>query len=233
MVIFKTQKIINFPAVGEILKNRREEKNLDLFQAAMITKISRHYLQALEESNYSQLPGEVYAKSFLKVYAQFLGLDISQILSQYLSEQRIYNKTRKTEEVINPKKPVERVFWFNLLVTPRIIRNLIIGILIIGCIVYLGIKIKAIVSPPILVVFAPTDNLVTSQKVIEITGQGEKEAILKINGQPVLTDGNGNFSEKILLQVGTNIIEITAQKKRSKKALIYRKVIVVDENSIQ
>lgn len=229
MVKFSRKKITTSPSVSEQLIQRRQQKNVSLPQAAKVTKISIKYLQALEASDYNQLPGEVYAKSFLRVYANYLGLDAVKLLSQYFSEQKIYNKTQKAKNNIDIKKPVKRVFWFNLIVTPKIIKNLIIGILVIVCLVYLGLKVKAIVSPPFLQILSPADNLVTNQKIIEIVGQVEKEAILEINGRQVLTDEKGNFTEMVVLQKGTNIIEIAAAKKHSKKSIIYRKVIVVGE----
>ncbi len=232
MATFSTKQITTAPSVGEKLTARRQQNQVSLEDAAASTKISTPYLWALEEGDYDKLPGEVYAKSFLKVYAEFLRLNPQELVSQYISEQKIYNKTQQVKNIKDNRKPVERIFWHHLLVTPKIIRNGIIGLLIIVCLVYLGIKVNAIVSPPFLEVTQPPDNLVTKQKVVEITGQVEKEAVLEINGQQVLTKNDGNFSEMLALQQGTNIIEISAQKKHSKKAVIYRKVIVVEEEII-
>jgi len=229
MAIFTTKKINTALSVGEKLAAKRQEKGVNLNRAAAEVKISAGYLQALEVSDYNKLPGEVYARNFLKAYARYLGLDINEVLSQYQTEQKVYSKTQKIKSNIDIKKPVERVFWHNLVVTPEIFRNLIIGILIIICLVYLGAKVKGVVDPPFLQVFSPTDNLLVSQKVVEVTGQVEKEATVEINGQPVLTDSEGNFSETLVLQSGTNIIEIVAKKNHSKLIKIYRKVIVIQE----
>jgi len=226
---FKFKQINTNLSVGEILQNERRGREVSLNRAAADTKISAYYLQALESSNYAQLPGEVYARSFLKVYAKYLGLDPEEISNQYLSECTICKKTQKNSSRLDRRSPVERVGWLNLLVGPKIIRNLIIGGLVLICLFYLALKVNAIISPPFLEVTAPADNLAVKQKIVEVTGRVEKEAVLQINGQQVLTDGSGNFSEQILLQTGTNIIEITAQKKHSKPAVIYRKVAVIKE----
>ncbi len=226
MVTFITKQINNFKSVGEKLSNKRQEIGISLLVVSRATKISSRYLEALENGEYSKLPGEIYAKSFLRSYAQYLKLDADQIVSQYISEQKIFSKTQKIENHLDVKKPVERISWHHLLVTPKIIRNFLIGILILICLIYLVGKFRAIVSPPFLQVTVPVNNFLTSQKVIEVTGQVEKEAVLKINGQQVLADGAGNFSETLVLKSGVNIIEVSAEKKHSKQALIYRQVIV-------
>ena len=75
MVGFSSKEISNPPSLSERLKNRRQKLGIDLTEAAKDTSISVKYLTAIESGQHNKLPGEVYAKSFLKVYAKFLGLD--------------------------------------------------------------------------------------------------------------------------------------------------------------
>ena len=69
--------------IGENLKNARESKGISLRKAEEDTKIRKRYLQALEEGNYDVIPGRVYAKGFLRNYANYLGLDQEEILMEY------------------------------------------------------------------------------------------------------------------------------------------------------
>ena len=69
--------------IGENLKNVRESKGISLRKAEEDTKIRKRYLQALEEGNYDVIPGRVYAKGFLRNYANYLGLDQEEILMEY------------------------------------------------------------------------------------------------------------------------------------------------------
>jgi len=69
--------------IGENLKNARESKGISLRKAEEDTKIRKKYLQALEDGNYDILPGRVYAKGFLRNYANYLGLDQEEILMEY------------------------------------------------------------------------------------------------------------------------------------------------------
>jgi cytoskeleton protein RodZ len=66
--------------LGDRLRLAREAKGLTLEQVEAMTKIRRRYLQALEEENYGQLPGEVFVRGFLRNYALALGLDPQEII---------------------------------------------------------------------------------------------------------------------------------------------------------
>ena len=70
-------------SIGEQLRSAREDKNLSLEDAANDVKISKRYLEALEEGNYSIFPAQVYVKGFLYNYSRYLELDPKSILEQY------------------------------------------------------------------------------------------------------------------------------------------------------
>ncbi|MDD2807573.1 MAG: helix-turn-helix domain-containing protein [Patescibacteria group bacterium] len=225
MVGFSTKKISNVPSFGERLKEAREQLGITLSEAAHSTNISFKYLGAIEAGDLAKLPGEVYAKSFIRVYTRFLGLNAADYLSAYSSQQKIYSKTVMTSDK-DFKKPVERISTAKLLVTPRLIRMALIILLVIACLGYLGIKIKAILTPPVLIVDQPSDNIVINNKFIEVSGQIEKETTLEINGQQVLANQAGHFDETIDLQAGANIIEFKAEKRHGQQTKIYRQVVV-------
>jgi len=225
MAGFLAKEISNPPNLGESLRSSRENLGLSLAQASQATSISAKYLAAMENGEFSKLPGEVYAKNFLKVYAKYLGLNDKDSLATYQSERRIYGKTREFPEE-DFKKPVRRISRFHLVVTPKIIRGIIIGLLALACLVYLGLKVKAIMTPPFLTIISPGNNLATEQNFIEVVGQVEPQAVLEINGQQVLADQQGNFSETIDLQSGINTIEVKAESRHGKQTKKYLQVVV-------
>jgi hypothetical protein len=83
-----------------------------------------------------------------------------------------------------------------------------------------------IVSAPDLNVWEPAGNLKTTSTVWEINGQSEAEAEIKINGEEVLSNKNGDFSLLINLKKGLNNITISAKKKYSSEAVIERQILV-------
>jgi hypothetical protein len=56
---------------------------IDLRDAAQQTRIKLNYLKALEEEDFSKLPGEVFVKGFLKNYGRFLRLEESEVMKRY------------------------------------------------------------------------------------------------------------------------------------------------------
>lgn len=67
--------------LGDRLRRAREARGLSLDQVEEITKIRRRYLEALEEEDFGQLPGEVFVRGFLRNYAVALGLDAEETLA--------------------------------------------------------------------------------------------------------------------------------------------------------
>ena len=73
--------------VGEILRVEREKKLLSIKDVEAATSIRALYLTAIEETNYSIVPGEVYLKGFIRNYANHLGLDGQQMIDLYRENQ--------------------------------------------------------------------------------------------------------------------------------------------------
>jgi transcriptional regulator with XRE-family HTH domain len=69
--------------LGQYLRGAREARGIDLREAAQQTRISFNYLKALEEEDFSRLPGEVFVKGFLKNYGKFLRLDEFEVLKRF------------------------------------------------------------------------------------------------------------------------------------------------------
>jgi len=72
--------------VGETLRKRREELNLDLRQISDTLKIKYDYLRAIEEGAYERLPADVYVKGYIREYARSLNLDPESTLEAYAQE---------------------------------------------------------------------------------------------------------------------------------------------------
>ncbi len=72
---------------GDILKNRRRERQLSLDDVARQTRMRTAFLEALEEGRFEEFPAETYVKGFLRNYSEFLGLD-SKVLLDIYQQQR-------------------------------------------------------------------------------------------------------------------------------------------------
>jgi cytoskeleton protein RodZ len=69
--------------LGSSLRETRIRRGAELAQVAAETRIRMRYLRALEEERFELLPGSVYAKGFLRAYADYLGLDSQVFLDEY------------------------------------------------------------------------------------------------------------------------------------------------------
>ena len=69
--------------LGTLLKEARLAKGYSLDDLQEITKIQKRYLVGIEEGNYSIMPGSFYVRAFIKQYAEAVGLDADQVLTEY------------------------------------------------------------------------------------------------------------------------------------------------------
>jgi len=86
--------------LGQYLRSAREARGIDLREAAQQTRIRFNYLKALEEEDFSRLPGEVFVKGFLKNYGKFLRLDEFEVMKRY-GESRSQKSTPRPETVVD------------------------------------------------------------------------------------------------------------------------------------
>jgi cytoskeleton protein RodZ len=95
-------------SVGNKLREARTRRKLSLAEVEEATKIRGRYLQAIENDEWDQLPGDTYARAFVRTYGRYLGLD-GDCLAE---EQRRYRgATRPGERLprVDPKpRPVAR-----------------------------------------------------------------------------------------------------------------------------
>src|SRR3712207_2723048 len=69
--------------IGQTLREARMRARIDISELEAETKIRAKYLRALENEEWDLLPGPTYVKSFLRTYAEALGLDGRLLLEEY------------------------------------------------------------------------------------------------------------------------------------------------------
>jgi cytoskeletal protein RodZ len=75
-------------SIGELLRETRLRRGLDLVAVAEQTRISPRNLQAIEDGNFTSLPAEVFTRGFYTLYAKMLSLDPDEVLEMYGQERR-------------------------------------------------------------------------------------------------------------------------------------------------
>lgn len=106
---------------GEILRAEREKRGLSLTEVEAATKIRAKYLEALENDDYQEIPGEIYRIGFLRNYARYLGLDSDALVESYksLSGDQVASATppslteqlKEQSEEVSEKDPFSALRW--------------------------------------------------------------------------------------------------------------------------
>lgn len=69
--------------IGASLREARMRRRIDITEAEADTKIRGKYLRALENEEWALLPGPTFVKSFLRTYADYLGLDGRTLVEEF------------------------------------------------------------------------------------------------------------------------------------------------------
>lgn len=214
------QKPINYQTVGEALAEARIRKNIALAEAARRTGIRVEYLAALEENAFDRLPAGVYGRRFIEEYARFLGLRPRAVGTQYEAQRR--PGTVVDETLFGTKRVRKR----DLLLLPRWVKSAIIILIIMGSLLYLGVRIRDSIAPPPLALSWPPEKFVTEATRLTVQGVTTPETAVFVNEQPVVTAADGAFSHEITMIPGVNTITVRAQKRYGRDADVVRQILV-------
>jgi cytoskeletal protein RodZ len=91
--------------IGKRLKEARENNQLEIEDIYLKIKISPNILVALENDKADTLLDQLYVRKFLKMYADYLGLDGTAIEKEYIQENNLNKKTKP--EPIEEKEPLK------------------------------------------------------------------------------------------------------------------------------
>lgn len=79
---------------------------IDITEVETRTKIRAKYLRAIENEEWDLLPGEIYVKSFLRTYGDYLGLDSRMLVDEF---KRRYDRPSDNElRPLTPPRARER-----------------------------------------------------------------------------------------------------------------------------
>jgi cytoskeleton protein RodZ len=92
--------------IGATLREARMRAKIDITEVETRTKIRAKYLRAIENEEWDLLPGEIYVKSFLRTYGDYLGLDSRMLVDEF---KRRYDRPSDNElRPLTPPRAHER-----------------------------------------------------------------------------------------------------------------------------
>lgn len=207
--------------VGQILAEARTAKGITFAEAERATKIRPEILQALEEDNFSTIPGPTYIKGFIKNYGEYLGLDMDHLQAIL---RRQYDPASPRSGLFLPDFSPKRSPRF--MVTPGRAMGLGVSILVLGFLGYLVGQYQSFAAAPLIALSEPSDNLRVSNGTVQVTGRTDRDAKLRINGQEVSLTESGAFSVSVTLPDGTTELTLSSENKLGKLTTMQRTVTV-------
>lgn len=92
--------------IGSVLRAAREAAGVSLDDVSALLKIRAVHLQALEEDDFDNLPGSVYAIGFIRTYANHLNLNGAELIGRY---KEATLPPHQEEPGYNPQTEVEPI----------------------------------------------------------------------------------------------------------------------------
>jgi cytoskeletal protein RodZ len=121
--------------IGEQLRLAREERGIGLREICDQTRISVHYLEAIESNDYKRLPGGVFNRSFIKAYARCVGYDEREAIEGYTRYLREHGdssdevNTTPIHSKVYTETPATRSPWLTVILAIMILAILTAGAL--------------------------------------------------------------------------------------------------------
>lgn len=171
------------------LKEAREQKRITLEEASRVLKISKSYINAIEDGDFDVLPEPVFSKGYIKSYCQLLEVDPKEMLDSYND----YISAREPVK-LEPLKPIpgrdrRRIRlkgWPAWIITALAILVLIVSVL--------GYQIRKEKNKLALRAKLETEFAHNASDMVEQTterGEGESLQAPEKEGETVGADNNG------------------------------------------
>lgn len=105
--------------IGQTLSYERQKQNLSLEFISSETRISMGLLEAIEKAKLEELPEAIYTRSFIKKYADFLGLNGRELSESFPLESNIKSNNTSRYRFLFPVlqfRPIHLYFLYILIV---------------------------------------------------------------------------------------------------------------------
>jgi cytoskeleton protein RodZ len=94
-------------SVGATLRAARLNRGEDPEHVATVLKMKREHIEAIEDNDFTRLPGRTYAIGFVRSYARYLGLD-AEVMVQRFKEESAGREHDRPVELVFPDAPEEK-----------------------------------------------------------------------------------------------------------------------------
>jgi cytoskeleton protein RodZ len=124
--------------IGNTLRDARNRRKIDLSDVEAATKIRVRFLRAIENEEWDVLPGDTYARAFIRTYAGYLGLDGERLAEDYRTSMEAVGGDRPPPPLVEPALSGRRWPGTRSPVAGRILAVAVVAALI-GILVAIGL----------------------------------------------------------------------------------------------
>ena len=82
--------------MSDQLKQARIKAGLSVQDVSNALSIRKHYIIALEENRFDEIPSKVYVKGYMQLYAKFLNIEYIEPEAEIVHKERNYTKVLET-----------------------------------------------------------------------------------------------------------------------------------------
>lgn len=144
--------------IGQLFRTTRERKELSLSQVAAATRIKIQHIESMESDDFSRMAAATYARGFIKIYAEYLGLNPEPLIRQYTESHApqevasvLVDDPGLSQTAADKDRAVEDssggATWTNLALTPGVIRRILLPVgLIVVAVLIVSALMKALQS---------------------------------------------------------------------------------------
>ena len=207
--------------LGVRIRGMREELTLSTESLARQASTTTKYIRALEEGDYNVFGALVYAQGILKKMVQVMAPERVSEFSGQLREA--WGGQEENAPVSIMARGNRKNFLY---LNPARVGIGVIAIAFTAIVFFSGIRLFRFSAPPVLVVASPVNGAVVREPVVEIKGRTERESKLTVNGRELTIDRQGDFHERIEVQIGVNRLELLSENRFGKSSSAVRYVVV-------
>lgn len=114
-------------------------------------------------------------------------------------------------------------------IIPRILKIVAIAVICIALVYYVLFQARFLIGGP-QVALTDTPETVQTERQIVITGTASNITAIYLNGRPIVTNEQGFFSEKVVLENGYSIVRIDAADRYGRTTSIEKPFIYQENN---
>lgn len=105
---------------GQTLREAREARSMSVAEVAQELKISRQAVERLEQGQYDSLPGDTFARGYIRSYARLMGMDPARLALAFDRERGIEVRERSVSSITRVEPPSRSgrtlMWWSSVLI---------------------------------------------------------------------------------------------------------------------